>query len=139
MDEKYYWYLHGSKFEISRKTYDENRSEENHQNYIKRLEKTHGLCSYHNLDINGMTGEEIIADTSVNIEEQVLKNIMLEKQRECFKLLTEDEAFIIKQIYFENKTDRELEKITGIPKSTINDRKQRILKKLKELIENKKI
>jgi RNA polymerase sigma factor (sigma-70 family) len=63
---------------------------------------------------------------------------MIEKLRECLSLLSDDELNLIIQLFYEEKSQRQLSEESGIPVMTISDRKNRILKKLKKYMENKK-
>lgn len=49
---------------------------------------------------------------------------------QTLKLLTEDEYLLISELFFEEKSVQELSAELGVPRMTLHDRKQRILKKL---------
>ena len=81
-------------------------------------------------------GEDILIDTSQEIVETVIHKIMLDKLHDSLVLLSEDEQKLINALFFRNLSEREWSAETGIPQKTINDRKSRILIKLKKLLEN---
>ena len=56
--------------------------------------------------------------------------------RSALLKLTREEAELIYALFFEGLTERELSKRTGIPQRTINSRRQRVLSKLKNFLEN---
>jgi DNA-directed RNA polymerase specialized sigma24 family protein len=61
---------------------------------------------------------------------------MLEKLKSSLILLNQAEMELIKALFYDGVSEREWSAVTGIPQKTINDRKQRILNKLKKLLEN---
>lgn len=69
------------------------------------------------------------------IEDKLVREEMLSKLSEAIKMLTEQERVLIHELFFKGISERKLALKTGIPLMTINDRKRRILKKLKRLIE----
>lgn len=86
-------------------------------------------------DLYGRDGEKgtyEIADPSVNIEEELIHQMDLEKLREVLKELSpEDREFILEYFEGENKfLDRMSEKY-GLTRNQVIGRKRRILKQLK--------
>lgn len=75
-------------------------------------------------------------DDSESVENKVLKTLMIEKLFKSLVLLDSDERKIIDAIYYEGKTEREISAETGIPQKTINNRKRKILAKLKKFMDN---
>ncbi len=69
-------------------------------------------------------------------EEITLKNVEKTELRRNFDVLDSDERALIKALIFDRKTERKYAAETGIPQKTINDRKTRILAKLKKLLGN---
>ena len=73
-----------------------------------------------------------VANDSEPIAEAAIRKITVQK---ALEQLTADERFIIVRIYFEGNTERELAKEMHLSQSTINSRKQKILLKLRKIIE----
>ena len=77
------------------------------------------------------------ADETESVEDSAIKKELIEKLREALDELTADERELIDALFFANgdgMTEREYAKISGIPQKTINDRKAKILAKLKKLL-----
>ncbi len=105
--------------------------------YLKKLDTDNSLLSLEAVesdDDNG-NGFEFIADEAVNVAETVVHRIMLDKLRSAISLLSEDEQSLVNAIFFRGLSEREWSKASGIPQKTINDRKRKILSKLKKLLE----
>lgn len=66
----------------------------------------------------------------------MIHKIMLDKLHDSLVLLSDDEQKLINALFFKNLSEREWSAEAGIPQKTINDRKRRILIKLKKLLEN---
>jgi RNA polymerase sigma factor (sigma-70 family) len=70
-----------------------------------------------------------------SVEDTAVKTVMIEKMLECLTLLTPTERELVTALFFEGKSERQLAKQSGVPQRTINDRKKKILGKLKNLLE----
>lgn len=66
------------------------------------------------------------------IDEIVEDKLLLKTLMKALETLTEEERFLIDEIYFKNKTEREVAVIKDISQQSINKRKIKILEKLKK-------
>lgn len=93
---------------------------------------------YSNLDTFETLGEEMIPDMSVvAVEDMVIARLMSEKLHRCIALLPKDEQNLIQAIYFDQLSERKLSKKTGVHYMTLHDRKIRIIRKLRKMMEEK--
>lgn len=69
-------------------------------------------------------------------EESVIRNMQLEQLYKTLSLLSEDEQYLIKQLFFEERTECGLAEELKIYHNAVHKRKNRILKKLKNILEN---
>ncbi|MBE7727896.1 MAG: sigma-70 family RNA polymerase sigma factor [Enterocloster citroniae] len=76
------------------------------------------------------------AGESLSTEEQVLRRMEVEQLHKALSFLSDDERYLICQIYFEERTERALAKELYLSQKGINKRKGRILEKLRELMKN---
>lgn len=72
------------------------------------------------------------------LEDEVIQSVMIAKMMECVALLTEAERKLIAELFFNGKSEREWSAECKIPRMTICDRKNRILEKLKKLMDLQK-
>jgi len=96
----------------------ERRETRRHQSLEKSLEKGHDFVS------NALTPDE--------------KYIKEETCRELFNALatlSEDQKWLIQEVYFKGRRQVEIAKELGIQKSSLNDRLSRALKKLKNFLQ----
>lgn len=77
---------------------------------------------------------DIVADDSAFFEEMIVTDIALES---ALGHLTDDERLVIDVLYLKNSdnmSEREIAEKMGIPQKTLNNRKLKILKKLKKYL-----
>lgn len=108
-----------------------------HALHLEEKDKKHGVVFYSSMDNGETNGEEAIPDLSLrHIDDIVVDKLMSEQLHRCISQLTEPEQALIDALFFQGKSEREFSTKNGIPQKTINDRKQRILNKLKKLLGN---
>lgn len=130
--------LHGMLMEVTKDDYDDFYKAENRQKYLNRQSAANGDISYDMLTTDEFNGEDILIDDTEDVAIQVERLLMAEKLKLCISLLEIQEQELIIALFFRDFSEREWSAKTGIPQKTINDRKSRILAKLKKLLENKK-
>lgn len=64
-------------------------------------------------------------------EEQVLKRMESEQLHRALSFLSDEEQYLIQQIYFNDRTERDLAEELGCSQNAVNKRKQPILDKLR--------
>lgn len=76
------------------------------------------------------------AGEAPSTEEQVLRRIETEQLHKALSFLSDDERYLICQIYFEDRTERDLAEELKVYHNAVHKQKNRILKKLKKFLEN---
>lgn len=67
------------------------------------------------------------------LEDVVIHKNEIEQLRFYLKLLNDDERALIKALFFEGLTEQEYAEMLGVKQQSVNERKLRILKKIKNL------
>ncbi|MCI9536617.1 MAG: sigma-70 family RNA polymerase sigma factor [Lachnospiraceae bacterium] len=70
------------------------------------------------------------------VEEQMLRRMEAEQLHKMLSFLSADEQYLIQEIYFHERTERDFAKELGYSQNAVNKRKKRILDKLRRLMEN---
>ena len=83
-----------------------------------------------------MDKEVQFQEASITVEEVILQRLEVQRLHRALSLLSEDERYLIEQIYFEEKTEREMAKELGVYHNAVHKKKQLILKKLKNFLKN---
>ena len=110
--------------------------EDKHNTYLRQMRDKSGLetVSFDFIETpdGESCGDEIIVGDD-NLEESVFHSIDLKKLRAALQTLSAEEYNLIFALYLQNNpmTERAYSAQYSIPQKTINDRKNRILKKLK--------
>lgn len=71
------------------------------------------------------------------VDELVEDKLLLDMLFNALRELTDDERDLVNALFYEEKSERELSKDTGVPHPTIHSRKVSVLQKLKRLLEEK--
>ena len=101
--------------------------------YLKKRDDGVGLLSLEAFDSEGDSGN-IIPDVDVDVAEAAVTGVMLDRLRECLRLLSDEELELVHALFYEELTEREYAKRKGVYRNTIHKRKARILAKLKKLM-----
>ena len=75
-------------------------------------------------------------DQALGTEELVIQRLEVEQLHRAISCLPDDDRYLIYQLYFEERTERDLAKELQLSQKGINKRKNRILTLLRELMEN---
>ena len=122
--------------ECSKKQYKEWVSDQNHRYYITQCNAPFPVVSLFTLNEDNMSGDDVIPDESVNVEDDCILRLEAEALHAA---LNKSERQLIQWLYFDFMTESEISDLTGIPQQTINWQKQKILKNLKKvLVKNQK-
>ena len=121
--------------EVTETVYKAFYKDKRRQKYLAERSKANQDFSYDMLTTDEFSGEDILIDDRVDVAEQAIQNILLIELRQALLKLSEEERDLIAALYFKGMTEREISRITSIPQKTINDRKHRILQKLRKFLE----
>lgn len=69
-----------------------------------------------------------------SVEEQVINHIQAEQLHRAIAHLSEDERYLVEQLYFQEKTEREIAKELGLYHNAIHVRKKAALEKLRNFL-----
>lgn len=148
MSEKgFYLYIDGKPVEVSEAVYLEYYRGERKERYFMEDLKTECFLvdvesqtvtvipsredSYERLleaDKQFAANEESTADTAI-------KELLLERLEEALHTLSSEEMALIYELFYLNRTEREVSEHFQIASSTLHDRKQAVLRKLWNLLE----
>lgn len=134
--EKRFLSLHGMLMEVTKEEYLSYYKDKRRQRYIDERAKKFGTFSYDALTTDEFNGEDILVDPKHDTAEEAELRIMTDKLRKAILKLSEEERSLIKEHFFEEKSQVELSRRYGVNQSNISRRIARILLKLKKLLEN---
>ncbi len=128
-------------FEVKSKTIKKIEATENHGRYIRRWK---AIIGYEEVSANALVEDneteteliETIADSTIDVEEEVVRNMQIDSLRKALSSLLPQERCLIQCIFLSKKpiSGRRCGKIMGIPQSTIDSRLHAIYKKIKKFL-----
>lgn len=124
--------------EATAEKYRKWRKEKRHRQYLRDVNPGYQEISYHAMaDDDGGYGEEVLTDTESDLETDCFRLFEFEAVRLSVERLSDAERRMLEYLYLSEKqeTERGYSELTGIPQKTVNDRKKRILVKLKKFLE----
>ncbi len=124
--------LHGMLMEVTEADYIAFYKEKRRQKYLKERSIENGDISIDILTAEGFNGADMLVDTSEPVDEQIIGRLEEEQLHRCVSLLSEEEQALIRDLFFNDLTERDLASRLGVSQAAINRRKKRILKKLKD-------
>lgn len=134
-EDKLFIFLHGMFMEVTEESYRDFYRAKRRQKYIAERSRKNGEISYDMLTTDDFNGEDILVDDSESLDEQVVRKIMVDKLRCAMFILPENEQELIREIFFEELSERTLAERYGVSQVAIHKRKVKILNKLKKLLE----
>lgn len=135
-EDKLFLPLHGMLMEVAEDEYKIFYKNVRRQKYLKELSAANGDFSYDMLTTDEFNGQDILVDEKQDVEEIVEKNMLLDKLNTGLSLLSVEEKELIRMIFFEELTEREIAKKQGVSQVAVHKKKQRILNKLKKILKN---
>ena len=129
--------VQGCLLEVVREQYADFYRDKERWRYLQKLDTNHKLLS-----LEGFTDSEgnvidFVVDEVVDVAETVVRAVMVDRLKAALLLLSDSEQTLIKAIFFEELSEREVGLRLGVTQSVVNKRKSKILAKLRKIMENK--
>lgn len=124
----------GTLVEVNREIYLEWYRSERKERYQKERDRKYGLCSIDKLHEKGYFPEQFICTEDATLE-AVLRNEYRNKLENALKNLPEQDARLLKLLYFEEITGKKAADIFSCSRKTIQNRQKRILEKIRKMME----
>lgn len=136
-NQQYFLRVNGEKVPVSKELYKEISRIINHQKYVWKKERKHRIQYYQSWDEQAKeVNIEYLPDETMNTEEQAIQNILIHTVRQYLQELKLEDMQLLKAIYYEERTEKEIAKELGITQQMINKRKKKLLQKLKTNFKN---
>lgn len=75
-----------------------------------------------------------LARDAASVEDEAIAHILRDRLHACLELLPSQEWELIQALYFEELSERDLARKTGVPQRTIHDRKKKAIAHLKKML-----
>lgn len=134
-NKKYTIVVKRSRVEVSEAVYHAYHKEREAERYQNKLIHQFEL-SLERFQDEGINVEYLITRFQPSIEDKLIEQEQLRKLHMALDTLTVEERLLIHELFFIGKSERILAGELGVPRMTLSDRKHRILKKMKKVIED---
>ena len=134
-NKKYTIIVKKQRVEVSEAVYSAYHKEREAERYQNKLIRQNEL-SLERFHEDGVNIDYLIVCVQADIVDKLIHQEQLESLWSALQSLPEDERSLIDELFFNKKSERKLALELGMATMTLHDRKHRILKKLRELLEN---
>jgi RNA polymerase sigma factor (sigma-70 family) len=134
-NKKYTIIVKSNRVEVSESVYHAYHKEREAERYQKKLIHQFEL-SLERFQDEGVNVEFLITRFQPSIEDKLIEQEQLWKLHIALDTLTVEERLLIHELFFNGKSERILARELGVPRMTLSDRKHRILRKMRKVIEN---
>ena len=74
-------------------------------------------------------------EDTLSLDEWIIRRLEIEQLHKALNVLSDDERYLIIQLYFEERTEREVAEELGVYHNAVHKQKIRILAKLRKILE----
>lgn len=134
-NKKYTIVVKRQRVEVSEAVYRAYHKEREAERYQNKLNRQNEL-SLERFREDGVNIDYLIVRVQSDILDKLIHQEQLEALWLALQSLPEDERSLIDELFFNDKSERILAAELDIPRMTLSDKKKRILRKLKKLLEN---
>ena len=148
MEERdFYLYVEGKPVKVSEEVYREYyRAEDKERYFMGKLKKGHIRIDPDTQEICYVSSRELsyeqlmeqdwqFAAPGDSVEDRVVRAELLEKLQAVLQSLSLEEMALLEELFYLEKTEREVAGMYAVSQNTIHYRKNRILEKLKKMME----
>ena len=129
MENKKYIYVGGEKVYVSDEIYKVYKKQKNREEYVRRLD-----VEFLDFNFSENYSIEDNEDESLNVEKIGETKMLIDQLKKAMESLSDDEREIIKRLYFDDEPLRKVAKSRNVSHPALIKKRDRILKKLKEMI-----
>ena len=136
MAKEYYLYVKGKAVPVSEEIYKAYWKITEHEKYLQKKDWKHNVLPFSALDHDGHFVETII-DERIDLEKIVEVKMQIEELNKALATLTKEERELMETIFCKEESLRSISKREKVTHQTISGRRDRILEKLRKILEDK--
>jgi len=133
-ERKYTLVVRKKRIAVSKEVYKAYYHCRNREKYLEKLAEANNI-SMEACNEKGIQVEYMFASVHESMEDSIVMKEMITRMLQSLALLDENEQFLINELFFNGKSERQLAFETGVLQKTINNRKRKALQKLKKFLE----
>ncbi|EFE28257.1 RNA polymerase sigma factor, sigma-70 family [Filifactor alocis ATCC 35896] len=137
MDKKdYYLYVKGKAVKVSEEVYKAYWKITEHEKYLQRKDWKYDVIPFSAMDYDGHFVDNII-DERIDLEKIVEVKMQIEELNKALATLTKKERELMEAIFYKEESLRSIGKKEKVSYQAIGKRRDKILEKLRKLLEDK--
>jgi len=136
MAKEYYLCVKGKAVLVSEEVYKAYWKITEHEKYLQRKDWKHNVISFSALDYDGHFVDNII-DERIDLEKIVEVKMQIEELNKALATLTKEERDLIEAIFFREESLKSIGEKEKVTHQAIGKRRDRILEKLRKILEDK--
>ena len=134
--KEYYIYVRGKAVPVSEEVYKTYWKITEHEKYLQRKDWKYNVISFSALDYGGHFVDNII-DERIDLEKIVEVKMQIEELNKALNQLTKEERELMEAIFYREESLRSIGKKEKVSYQTIGKRRDKILEKLRKILEDK--
>ena len=136
MAKEYYLCIKGKAVLVSEEVYKAYWKITEHEKYLQRKDWKHNVISFSALDHDGHFVDNII-DEKIDLEKIVEVKMRIEELHRALNTLTKEERELMEAIFYKEESLRSISRREKVTHQAISGRRDRILEKLRKILEDK--
>lgn len=132
--KNYYLPINGRLVPVSKNVYEEFYIYKRRERYLEERDISNGLLYFSDFDTDDGNFIESVEGKTVDVEKLVETGIMIKELYKALDSLNKDERDLIERIFFKEETIREIARNNDVSHVAVQKRRNKILKKLKEIL-----
>ncbi|HGD6388744.1 TPA: sigma factor-like helix-turn-helix DNA-binding protein [Streptococcus agalactiae] len=134
--KEYYLYVKGKAVPVSEEVYKAYWKITEHEKYLQRKDWKHNVIPFSALDHDGHFVDNII-DEKIDLEKIVEVKMRIEELHRALNTLSKEERELMEAIFYKEESLRSIGKKEKVTHQAISGRRDRILEKLRKILEDK--
>lgn len=131
------WFIpvNGMLLEVNQQEYKDFYRTKDRQDYLDELDKEYRSISYEVLKEQNYQEKDLVSVKEVDVHKIVETDLLLKELKKALSCLNKDEAALVKALYFDDQTVKDISIKRGISINAAYKQKQKVLEKLRKMIE----
>ncbi len=129
---KFYIPVGGKSYETTKEIYEVYYQMDRRERYLEERDIKKGVQTFSDISNSFYVAEEMIADINVDVTTTAISNILFETVIKVISILTEEEKWLIQELFLNEKTEREVASLLSISKTALHYRKERVIRKIRK-------
>ena len=134
--KEYYLYVKGKAVPVSEEVYKAYWKITEHEKYLQRKDWKHNVIPFSALDHDGHFVDNII-DEKIDLEKIVEVKMRIEELHKALNTLSKEERELMEAIFYKEESLRSIGKKERVTHQAISGRRDRILEKLRKILEDR--